>query len=161
MFGPSFGQFNLGSRRGLMAPSPIILSGSGLREASVTFSHAELVAGSDKTIVPAVAGYVINPVAWWSYKSIPVTPYAPTNVSFNIAYAGSPTVSRLTALTPVVTSAGTRIDRTATTAGAALDPAITLAVGVALVVHPGSGNGGGAAANKLKFVVVYELITPP
>lgn len=157
MFGPAFSQFNPGRRGGGMAPSPIILSGSGLREAFVVFNHADFLAITEKTIVPAIAGYWINPIWWSSQKNFPVTPYAPTNVTFLLGYDGSTAISRLTGLTPVVTSAGTRIDRNGTAAGAALDPA-SLAVGKALIVRNPTANGGGAAANKIRFTVVYQII---
>jgi hypothetical protein len=157
MFGPAFSQFNPGRRGGGMAPSPIIMQATGLRTAFVIFNHADFIAITEKTIVPAVANYWINPIWWSSQKSIPVTPYAPTNVPFLLGYAGSTSISRLTGLTPVMTSAGTRIDRNGTTAGAALDPA-SLAVGKALIVRNPTANGAGAAANKVRFMVVYELI---
>jgi len=157
MFGPAFSQFNPGRRGGGMSPTPIILQATGLRTAFVLFTHADFIAITQKTIVRGVAGYWINPIWWSSQKSIPVTPYAPTNVTFALAYATSNTISRLTGLTPVMTSAGTRIDRNGTAAGAALDPA-SLAVGQDLVVRNPTANGSGAAANKVRFMVVYELI---
>jgi hypothetical protein len=154
MFGPAFSQFNPGRRGGGMAPSPIILATAGVRIAEIDFTHANIIAGTAQTIVAGLPGFILMPLSLTSEKDISVA-YAPTNASFTLRFAGVST-ALMSALTPVITSTGTRIDRSSVSA--ASFTTISQAVGNALVIIPNAGNGAGSVANKLRFTLAYQMV---
>jgi len=158
MFGPAFGQFNLGSRRGMMAPAPIILGTAGVRIASGVFPHANIISGASFTIVPGVSGFILLPLMWTLEKSLAVA-YAPTNASFNLR-VGAVATNLATSLTPVITSTGTRFDFGIQTSALNLGAGVMANLaGQPLVIAPSAGNGGGVSpANVLRYFVPYCLV---
>jgi len=156
MFGRAFSVFGPGRGGGgiSIAPQPIILATAGVRVAQIEFTHANILAGTAQTVVSGVPGYILMPLTLTSEKNILVA-YAPTNASFTLRFAGVST-ALMSVLTPVITSTGTRIDRSSMSA--ASFTTISQAVGNALVIIPSAGNGAGSASNRLRFTLAYQLV---
>lgn len=159
LFGPSFMHANMGSRRGLMAPAPIIQMGSGVLVSQLLITHAMQISGGNFTIVPAMAGIWFWPVLWQIQK--PGTwsaGYAPTNTTFNLR-AGSLVTNLATGLTPTVTNTNARIDAGIASTGLNIGGTTPYSqlVNQPLVVNCGAGNAGGNAANAAMLATVYYV----
>ena len=159
LFGPSFMQANLGSRRGPMAPAPIIQMGSGVLTAELRITHAMQISGGNFPIVPAISGIWFWPVLWQIQKpSTWSAGYAPTNTTFNLR-AGSLVTNLATGLTPTVTNVNPRIDVGIASTGlniGGVTPYSAL-VNQPLIVNCGAGNAGGNANNAPMLAIVHYV----
>jgi len=133
--------------------------GGLLLPASLVISHAMQLAGGNFTIVPAIGGAIIWPIAWQILKPTFGVVYAPTNTSFNLRI-GAVATNLATSLSPQVTTVTARLDMGIGVAALNLGAGtIVNIVGQPLVLNCGAGNGAGSAANnpcvaRVQYIVI-------
>jgi len=163
MFGPSFSQFNAGSRRGVFVPAPIIPMASGhLLVASHVLTHAEMLVlqGTPVQIVRGTAGYIIVPVRMVIQKP---TPFVAYNVAATVsleyqnaspAPCGSP-APRFADVNPGFAVGGPSATNTVVNVAAT----ITGIVGSGIFITDNGGvKGLGAAANRMIVTIWYVRV---